>query len=286
MLERVQPEIGQVGRLGVPEDAEDAALVVEFVERREGRRCGVIVSIRALRLRSRGHASCTAPRVVARQATCLQRGSRWPMDQAALRRRSRHDAIRPVNRDVGSGCRRFGRSRAPVAAQQRGALKHLGTCSRRDDTTTRDARFRRTAAASSTSRRGDAAARADRRPTPMPAVSKQHSASVTARPPSAQSCADRISRAPCATRHDQCLQRALSAPDRAAGGTPADACPWTTCRYSLPPSSSVALAEQHDDVARTLECAVERAVGVLDQPDHADDRRRDRSPCRRSRCRG
>ena len=43
---------------------------------------------------------------------------------------------------------------------------------------------------------------------PMPPVSKQHSASVTARPPSEQSCADRISRC-VGQRHEQRLQRAL-----------------------------------------------------------------------------
>jgi hypothetical protein len=34
MLQRVQPEVGEVGRFGVPEDAEDTTFVLEFVEHR------------------------------------------------------------------------------------------------------------------------------------------------------------------------------------------------------------------------------------------------------------
>ena len=36
MLQRVQPEVGEVRGLGVTEDAEDAALVLEFVHMASG----------------------------------------------------------------------------------------------------------------------------------------------------------------------------------------------------------------------------------------------------------
>ena len=45
------------------------------------------------------------------------------------------------------------------------------------------------------------------------------------------------------------------------------------------------LAQQDHDVARAAEGGG-RAVGVLEQPDDADDRRRDRWRARRSRCTG
>ncbi len=32
MLERIQPEIGEVGGLGITENSEDAAFVLEFIE--------------------------------------------------------------------------------------------------------------------------------------------------------------------------------------------------------------------------------------------------------------
>ena len=35
MLERIQPEIGEVGGLGIAEDAEDAAFVLEFIQHAE-----------------------------------------------------------------------------------------------------------------------------------------------------------------------------------------------------------------------------------------------------------
>jgi hypothetical protein len=36
MLQRVQAEIGEVGRLGIAEDSEDAAFVLELVEHGSG----------------------------------------------------------------------------------------------------------------------------------------------------------------------------------------------------------------------------------------------------------
>ena len=60
----------------------------------------------------------------------------------------------------------------------------------------------------------------------------------------------------------------------------------STFRYSLPPSSARALAEQDDGVARGLERPPHDRVRVLDQTDDAEHRRRQHAPGRRFRCRG
>ena len=66
---------------------------------------------------------------------------------------------------------------------------------------------------------------------PIPPVSKVHSASVTATPPSAQSCADSINRRPAASTSS--LMSARSRSRSSAGACPATM-PWTLFRYSLP----------------------------------------------------
>ena len=106
----------------------------------------------------------------------------------------------------------------------------------------------------------------------MPPVSKQHSASVTARPPSEQSCADRISRSS-ASVDEQRLQRALGVEierrRHAAHQTVHD------LQVLAAAELAAALAEQHDRRRPTRwKRAADDAVGVLEQADDADDRRR------------
>ena len=120
--------------------------------------------------------------------------------------------------------------------------------------------------------------RHDRRQQPMPPVSNAHSASVTARPPSEQSCAERSS--PAAARvHEQADQRSLARRDRAAAddprpdrGSPSD----TRCRRAR----RVVLAEQHDRRRPAPGTpAPRRCDASSSTPDDADDRRRiDRLP--------
>ena len=70
--------------------------------------------------------------------------------------------------------------------------------------------------------------------TPMPALSNVHSASVTARPPSAQSCADSTRPSRMARTVNACS--ATSRARSSAGASPRTR-PCITDRYSLPPSS-------------------------------------------------
>ena len=107
------------------------------------------------------------------------------------------------------------------------------TCSRATDTTTRDADSENNVDA-------DAQPRAHRPPArstvnPTPPVPNEHSASVTARPPSAQSCADRSS--PSRAASDQHLLKRLfgvQGPLQAACLRRRAA---VTFKYSLPPNS-------------------------------------------------
>ena len=168
--------------------------------------------------------------------SCKYRASIADRPRPARRRRPPHRSRRrpadgdpqPIAAGLADDARRHARRRRP--------LEHLGDIvgrHRSDDARGRFAEERR--------RVVDARDRARPRrasidaSAPMPLVSKQHSASVTARPPSEQSCADRISRV-VGERDEQRLQRALArrgrapaarrAPDRARSSG-----------YSLPPSS-------------------------------------------------
>ena len=94
---------------------------------------------------------------------------------------------------------------------------------------------------------------------------------VTARPPSAQSCADRITpaAAPSTSRRCKAASRARSS----AGGTPRIT-PCTTLRYSLPPSSSRLSPSRIDHVAGGAKRSANHQVRVFDQPDDTQHRRR------------
>ena len=106
---------------------------------------------------------------------------------------------------------------------------------------------------------------------PMPAVSNAHSASVTASPPSEQSCADASRPRDCGRRQTRQSARARArgrAP--AAGPRPGRARPSDTrCRRARR-----ALAEQHDRSPSRWNARLSTRRRILDQADHADDRRR------------
>ena len=190
MLQRVQPEVGEVRGLGVAEDPEDAALVLELVEHR-------------------------APSVYGlTQSPCGSKYRPIAVDQIRSASASGSSIDRDVRRSrCGSGRRRRGRSRAagtPARSRQRQQLGRTIRRHRHDDARRRFAEQRRDVAER---RRARPRRQRRRRRRPSP-VSKQHSASVTAKPPSAQSCADRIRPARRAG-DEQPLQRRLALRGRA-----------------------------------------------------------------------
>ena len=207
-----------------------------------------------------------------------------------------HDALGLVDRHVDDDARRRPRSAArlpPVSPMTRAGTprrrRPLPAPRRRSsavaETTTRDADSPNSAAASLS--RGVARHVDARRSTtsaPMPPVSKQHSASVTARPPSEQSCADRMSRSSRQRRPAAAAARARASRS-SAGGTPRTR-PCTTFRYSLPPSSPRPSPSRMTTSPVRWKRRAEHAIGVLEQPDDADAPASGRSPGRRSRCRG
>ena len=167
--------------------------------------------------------------------------------------------------------------RAAGAADPRG--RHAGAPRRLQDrrpsrsgstlTSTRDADSPNSVAASRSTPPSEAA---DGTSTsaPMPPVSKQHSASVTASPPSAQSCADRIRRRPPAST-SKSLQR-RSPPGRAPAARRAPA--RERLQVLAAAEFAEVLAEEHDVETVGGKHARQRARGVLDHADDADDRRR------------
>ena len=155
--------------------------------------------------------------------------------------------------------------------------------SRVDRPKPRHARPTRRTASRCRRKRRRAASTAGTSTTAPSAVSKQHSASVTARPPSAQSCADRIS--PLATPFDQhALQRRLPLEielRRHAFHQPVDDLQILAAAQLV-----AALAEQHDRVAVAAERPADDGVRVFDQARRRRARASAGRPCRRSRCRG
>ena len=142
------------------------------------------------------------------------------------------DAPRGRQSRCESDCRRRARRQRPERPPRRQRLQ-LGRSpciDRHDDARGRLPEQRRDVAES----RRRAASTAGTSTSAPNAVSKQHSASVTARPPSAQSCADRIR--PLATPSTSTRCSAASRSRSSSGGTPRTS-PCTTFRYSLPPSS-------------------------------------------------
>ena len=117
--------------------------------------------------------------------------------------------------------RRCGRSRAAgTPALARGARARASSRLRRRRSRGRATPIRRTASRRARSTPpSDIDAPASSTSAPTPPLSKQHSASVTASPPSAQSCADRPGRAPARSTSSRCSAR--SAARSSAGGSAA-----------------------------------------------------------------
>ena len=121
-----------------------------------------------------------------------------------------------------------------------------------------------------------------RAPWPAASRTKQHSASATARPPSLTSWAERST--PRLRRLGKQRVQALLGVEVEPRRPARDAAVHDL--QVLAAAEVVAgRAEQVDRVALGAERAAQHLRRVLEQADHADDRRRDRWRCRRSRCR-
>ena len=205
MLQRVEAEIGELGGFGVAVDAEDAAFFAELVE--HARHCRLVIHAfdrrRPHRSRRRQRARRRSPAPIASTAIgdALAAGlaDHLRRHAAACAAASRAASRRSRRRRHHDARRRL--------AKQRGVHLNGRRTSPTGDRSTPDA---------------DAAG------------VEQHSASATARPPSAQSCADSTS--PRDGRDDQRAAAPALAIEVQGGGLPATT-PCRTARYSLPPSS-------------------------------------------------
>ena len=191
-----------------------------------------------------------------------------------------------VDGDRRDACRRsvpIRRGRTPAAAAR---LRTSDSCRGATETTMREADSPNSVA-STASASGAADGRGDRTSTvhPIPPVSKQHSASVTASPPSEQSCAER-SESGGRERLRRAVCSARSASRSSAGDVAAHQAVDDLQVLAAAELASILAEEDRRRRPSPLNVRVSTCARVLDQPDDADDRRRDRSRCRRSRCRG
>ena len=185
MLQGVQAEIGHVGRFGVAEDAENAALVFEFVH--QAIFFAKYDSIAADHARS---ASSIDTSIVTRPpAAIAQPVPACPTDDTGRDARRRRLLQHP-----GHVLRRNGNDDPRGRfAEQRGRVVETPVAARPRPPQSRS-------------------------PLRSPRPSKQHSASVTAMPPSEQSSADRTSRLSASATRSACSARSRSR--SSAGGTP------------------------------------------------------------------
>ena len=202
MLQRIEAEVGEIGRFGVPEDAEDAALVAEFVH------------VSSLLL--------PTPDAVRHAAA------------GPTRRHPRLDRGAPGRLGLGDGRARAPRARRwrcgsaapPVRPMTRAGsppptarAMTASACAAAVDTTIERRRLAEqrllVGHRADAPAHGSPIAAGTSTSTPMPPVSKQHSASATARPPSDTSCADSMSRS-ATSAGKQLLHGALARRDRRA----------------------------------------------------------------------
>ena len=106
----------------------------------------------------------------------------------------------------------------------------------------------------------------------MPPLSNVHSASVTARPPSEQSCADSMQPSRISLTISFCS--AASRSRSSAGGAPGDQVVHRRQVLAAAELSSI-IAQQHDRRADRLEDSRRRLRRVVEQADHAEHRRRE-----------
>ena len=255
VLQRVEPEVGHVGRFGMAEDAEDAALVLEFVQHVSGHSSGEV----------RDSIAVDQTRSASSTDTIDRRSS------PATAIRSRLPPVWPMTR-----------AGTPAAAACRSTAVDVARAT--TDTTTREADSPNSAAAIVDARGRATLDRFDRRLRRRcrRCRSSIRRASPPGRRPSSRAPSGSAARRRASTS-SACSAR--SASRSSAGGTPRTrSC--TTFRYSLPPSSPRPSPSSTIDVAGLLEPPRQHAVGMLEQADDADDRRRIDRACRRSRCRG
>ena len=265
VLQRVQAEVGEVRGLGMTEDPEDAALVLELVEHRTGPRD---VSVYGL---TQSPALRSKYRSIARRPDAFGVGQRLVDHDAG----PPTDDPDPIAADAPDRRRRDTRRRRQ--RQQLGRSRSAPPTRRPATPTRRTASPRRRTPPAPADDRGDVDVDAERRV--EAALGERHR----------QAALGAVVRRP-----DQPAGRALdqqraAAPPRAsrssAGGTPRTR-PCITFRYSLPPSSS-----------RLSPSRTTTSPAALERPPHDACRhprsgRRRRAPAsaerrgRRSRCRG
>ena len=183
----------------------------------------------------------------------------------------------PIAAGLADHARRHVRRRRALAAPR---VTSSGTT----ETTTRDADSPKSAAASFDARIARDVDAVDRRPRRRcrPCRSSTRRASPPGRRPSSRARIESAARRRAST--SSCCS-ARSASRSSAGGTPRTrSC--TTFRYSLPPSSPRPSPSSTMTSPAPWKRRPTHAVGVLEQADDADHRRRIDRACRRSRCRG
>ena len=260
MLQRVEAEVGEIGRFGMPEDAEDATLVAEFVH----------VSLCCCRL--------PTPAPLLRRPGPTRRHPR--LDRGAPGRLGLGDGQRerlaPVDGDAdlrpAGAADDAGRESRP----RRPAPTTASACAAAVDTTIMRRRFAEqrllvgTAPADAPAH-GSPIAAGTSTLTPMPSVSKQHSASVTARPPSETSCADSIE-ALGDERGQELLHRALAREIDARRHAAHQ--PVHGLEVFAAAQLAALLTHQDHGAPFAAEAAIDDGRGVVEETDDADDGRR------------
>ena len=237
VLEGVETEIREVGGLGMPEDPEDTALVLELVEH------GMVCAGRRARPSRRSILRCPSSRRVGRNV------SPSAVDQPASASSSaQSSAPAPRQRQSGCGSARSCRSPPPARACSAASCSSAAIAPGRTLTTTRDADSPNSVAATAGCVRRsacDAAGTSTSRP--MPAVSNAHSAERHG-----QAAVRTIVRGSAAGRvPPPSVSRSISARSRwrsSAGGAPAHEA-VNGLQVLAAAQLAEAVAEQHDRVA-------------------------------------
>ena len=219
VLQRVQAEVGHVGRFGVAEDAEDAALVLEFVEHVRP----ILLSeipIDRRRPRSLGVVDRHVDRHAAPAAAMRSRlPPVWPMTRAGT----------------------------PAAAACAHDLRHVLRCHRDDHARRRLAEQRRSRVRARGSREPPGPRRSRRRRRSrgrVEAALRERDREAAVRAIVARSDQPRSASQP----HEQVLQRALAIEIERGRHAAHQSC--TSLQVFAPPKLATPLAEQHHGVAR------------------------------------
>ena len=268
VLQRVEAEVGQVRRLGVAEDAEDAALVAELVEH-----CLPDGPTRPSRLRD--------ARSAASRTTYSSAAS--PIARSASRHASRRPPTRRRRTSHPTAVRR--RSRPITRRGHPGRAARFSTLetSRAPPTRRPATPIRRTEPPPASTARRCATRRYDRTST---RCRRCRSAFGQRDRQTAFGAIVRGSHQPVAATATSRRCNARSASRSSAGGTPRTSA-VQALQVLTAAQLAAGLAQQHDRVAGgpKRRRSTTRSAS-LDQPDHPDAPASDKSPARRSRCRG